>query len=144
MGYDGAFTRICSKINNQEQLDYYGEKLRFPLYKVIGKEDFYKFEHKAINLEILDNSWLQVEFLNEILSEDKIRNYENDENKYTLITKDILKQYIIHCGKFLEDKLKKDENDESCKLLKNDIEILENLYESFNWDRHTLVFSYTY
>lgn len=133
MGYDGGFTKIRMKINTQEELNEYELKLRSPIYEIIGMDNFYKFENIAINLDYLDNSWVQAHIMFETMGDEKVKNYEIDDTHFTLITKDILGQYISN--------LHGQNNNE---VYFKDIKSLENLYNSFDWDNDTLVFSYSY
>lgn len=132
MGYDGGFTKIRMKINNQNDLNKYELNLRHDIYDVIGMDNFYKFEGVAIDLPYLDNNWTQVEVLQKTIKKD-IKNYELDDTHFTLINQDILGQYIsdLHGGDDREIYLK-------------DIKLLEKLYNEFDWENDTLVFSYSY
>ena len=133
MGYDGGFTKIRMKINTQEELNEYELKLRSPIYEIIGMDNFYKFENIAINLDYLDNSWVQAHVMFETMSDEKFKNYKIDDTHFTLITKDILGQYISNLH-----------GQNNNKVYFKDIKSLENLYNSFDWDNDTLVFSYSY
>lgn len=132
MGYDGGFTKIRMKINNQNDLNKYELNLRYDIYDVIGMNNFYKFEGTAIDLPYLDNNWTQVEVLQKTIKKD-IKNYELDDTHFTLINQDILGQYIsdLHGSDDREIYLK-------------DIKLLEKLYNEFDWENDTLVFSYSY
>lgn len=132
MGYDGGFTKIRMKINNQNDLNKYELNLRHDIYDVIGMDNFYKFEGVAIDLPYLDNNWTQVEVLQKTIKKD-IKNYELDDTHFTLINQDILGQYIsdLHGSDDREIYLK-------------DIKLLEKLYNEFDWENDTLVFSYSY
>ena len=134
MGYDGGFTKIRMKMRNQRDLDKY-DRLRNSIYNIIGKDNFYKFESIAVNLPHLDNDWKQFEILKNTLNK-KIRNYETDDNSFTLITKDELGQYISDLYGLLDEK--------ELELYNEDIILLKNLYNTFDWDNDTLVFSYSY
>ena len=132
MGYDGGFTKIRMKINNQNDLNKYELNLRHDIYDVIGMDNFYKFEDVAIDLPYLDNNWTQVKVLQKTIKKD-IKNYELDDTHFTLINQDILGQYIsdLHGSDDREIYLK-------------DIKLLEKLYNEFDWENDTLVFSYSY
>ena len=132
MGYDGGFTKIRMKMRNQRDLDKY-DRLRNSIYNIIGKDNFYKFESIAVNLPHLDNDWKQFEILKNTLNK-KIRNYETDDNSFTLITKDELGQYISDLYGLLDEK--------ELELYNEDIILLKNLYNTFDWDNDTLIFSY--
>ena len=134
MGYDGGFTKIRMKMRNQRDLDKY-DRLRNSIYNIIGRDNFYKFESIAVNLPHLDNDWKQFEILKNTLNK-KIRNYETDDNSFTLITKDELGQYISDLYGLLDEK--------ELELYNEDIILLKNLYNTFDWDNDTLVFSYSY
>ena len=134
MGYDGGFTKIRMKMRNQRDLDKYN-RLRNSIYNIIGRDNFYKFESIAVNLPHLDNDWKQFEILKNTLNK-KIRNYETDDNSFTLITKDELGQYISDLYGLLDEK--------ELELYNEDIILLKNLYNTFDWDNDTLVFSYSY
>ena len=122
------------KMRNQRDLDKY-DRLRNSIYNIIGKDNFYKFESIAVNLPHLDNDWKQFEILKNTLNK-KIRNYETDDNSFTLITKDELGQYISDLYGLLDEK--------ELELYNEDIILLKNLYNTFDWDNDTLVFSYSY
>ena len=134
MGYDGGFTKIRMKMRNQKDLDKY-DRLRNSIYNIIGRDNFYKFENIAVDLPHLDNDWKQFEILKNTLNKE-IRNYEVDDNDFTLITKDELGQYISDLYGLLDEK--------ELELYKEDIILLKNLYNTFDWDNDTLVFSYSY
>lgn len=134
MGYDGGFTKIRMKMRNQRDLDKY-DRLRNSIYNIIGRDNFYKFESIAVDLPHLDNDWKQFEILKNTLNK-KIRNYETDDNSFTLITKDELGQYISDLYGLLDEK--------ELELYNEDIILLKNLYNTFDWDNDTLVFSYSY
>ena len=134
MGYDGGFTKIRMKMRNQRDLDKY-DRLRNSIYNIIGRDNFYKFESMAVDLPHLDNDWKQFEILKNTLDKE-IRNYEVDDNDFTLITKDELGQYISDLYGLLDEK--------ELELYNEDIILLKNLYNTFDWDNDTLVFSYSY
>lgn len=134
MGYDGGFTKIRMKMRNQRDLDKY-DRLRNSIYNIIGRDNFYKFESIAVDLPHLDNDWKQFEILKNTLNK-KIRNYETDDNSFTLITKDELGQYISDLYGLLDEK--------ELELYNEDIILLKDLYNTFDWDNDTLVFSYSY
>ena len=134
MGYDGGFTKIRMKMRNQRDLDKY-DRLRNSIYNIIGRDNFYKFESIAVDLPHLDNDWKQFEILKNTLNK-KIRNYETDDNGFTLITKDELGQYISDLYGLLDEK--------ELELYNEDIILLKDLYDTFDWDNDTLVFSYSY
>ena len=134
MGYDGGFIKIRMKMRNQKDLDKY-DRLRNSIYNIIGRDNFYKFESIAVNLPHLDNDWKQFETLKNTLNK-KIRNYETDDNDFTLITKDELGQYISDLYGLLDEK--------ELELYNKDIMLLKELYDTFDWDNDTLVFSYSY
>ena len=134
MGYDGGFIKIRMKMRNQRDLDKY-DRLRNSIYNIIGRDNFYKFESIAVDLPHLDNDWKQFEILKNTLNKE-IRNYEVDDNDFTLITKDELEQYISNLYELLDEK--------ELELYNEDIILLKNLYNTFDWDNDTLVFSYSY
>ena len=134
MGYDGGFIKIRMKMRNQKDLDKY-DRLRNSIYNIIGRDNFYKFESIAVDLPHLDNDWKQFEILKNTLNKE-IRNYEVDDNDFTLITKDELGQYISDLYGLLDEK--------ELELYNEDIILLKNLYNTFDWDNDTLVFSYSY
>ena len=134
MGYDGGFTKIRMKMRNQKDLDKY-DRLRNSIYNIIGRDNFYKFENIAVDLPHLDNDWKQFEILKDTLNK-KIRNYETDDNDFTLITKDELERYISNLYELLDEK--------ELELYNKDIILLKELYDTFDWDNDTLVFSYSY
>lgn len=134
MGYDGGFIKIRMKMRNQRDLDKY-DRLRNSIYNIIGRDNFYKFESIAVDLPHLDNDWKQFEILKNTLNKE-IRNYEVDDNDFTLITKDELGQYISDLYGLLDEK--------ELELYNEDIILLKNLYNTFDWDNDTLVFSYSY
>ena len=134
MGYDGGFTKIRMKMRNQRDLDKY-DRLRNSIYNIIGRDNFYKFESIAVDLPHLDNHCKQFEILKNTLNKE-IRNYEVDDNDFTLITKDELGQYISDLYGLLDEK--------ELELYNEDIILLKNLYNTFDWDNDTLVFSYSY
>lgn len=134
MGYDGGFIKIRMKMRNQRDLDKY-DRLRNSIYNIIGRDNFYKFENIAVDLPHLDNDWKQFEILKNTLNK-KIRNYETDDNDFTLITKDELEQYISNLYELLDEK--------ELELYDKDIMLLKELYDTFDWDNDTLVFSYSY
>ena len=134
MGYDGGFKTIRMKMRNQSDLDKYS-RLRNSIYNIIGSDNFYKFENVAVDLPLLDNDWKQLEILKNTLNEE-VRNYETDDNRFTLISKYELKQYISNLYKLLDEK--------ELELYDKDIMLLKDLYDTFDWDNDTLVFSYSY
>ena len=134
MGYDGGFIKIRMKMRNQKDLDKY-DRLRNSIYNIIGRDNFYKFENIAVDLPHLDNDWKQFEILKDTLNK-KIRNYETNDNDFTLITKDELEQYISNLYELLDEK--------ELELYNKDIMLLKELYDTFDWDNDTLVFSYSY
>ena len=134
MGYDGGFKKIRMKMRNQSDLDKYS-RLRNSIYNIIGSDNFYKFENIAVNLPLLDNDWKQLEILKNTLNEE-VRNYETDDNDFTLITKDELERYISNLYELLDEK--------ELELYNKDIMLLKELYDTFDWDNDTLVFSYSY
>ena len=134
MGYDGGFIKIRMKMRNQRDLDKY-DRLRNSIYNIIGRDNFYKFESIAVDLPHLDNDWKQFEILKNTLNKE-IRNYEVNDNDFTLITKDELGQYISDLYGLLDEK--------ELELYNEDIILLKNLYNTFDWDNDTLVFSYSY
>lgn len=134
MGYDGGFKKIRMKMRNQSDLDKYS-RLRNSIYNIIGSDNFYKFENVAVDLPLLDNDWKQLEILKNTLNEE-VRNYETDDNRFTLISKYELKQYISNLYKLLDEK--------ELELYDKDIMLLKDLYDTFDWDNDTLVFSYSY
>ena len=134
MGYDGGFTKIRMKMRNQKDLDKY-DRLRNSIYNIIGRDNFYKFENIAVDLPHLDNDWKQFEILKNTLNKE-IRNYQVNDNDFTLITKDELGQYISDLYVLLDEK--------ELELYNEDIILLKNLYNTFDWDNDTLVFSYSY
>lgn len=144
MGYDGGFTKIRMKIEDQQSLDNYELNLRKPIFNTIGKDNFYKFENSAVDLRFLDNDWTQVHCLRKVINNSEIRNYECDETQFTLITKDMLEKYLVEITKDYEEKLLEYGEDEENSWYKNDIKLLEQLYASFEWENDTLVFSYSY
>lgn len=144
MGYDGGFTKIRMKIENQQSLDNYALNLRTPIFDTIGRDNFYKFEGSAVDLRFLDNNWTQTHCLQKVMNDSEIRNYECDDTQFTLITKDILEKYIVEVKKDYEEKLLEYGEDEENSWYKNDIELLEQLCSSFDWNNDTLVFSYSY
>lgn len=133
MGYDGGFTKIRMKMNTQEELDKYELKLRSSIYETISSDSFYRFESNAIDLDYLDNNWVQAEVMFKTIKDEKVKNYEADDGCFTLITKDMLRQYIFNLH-----------NQNNNDVYFKDIKALENLYNSFDWDNDTLVFSYSY
>lgn len=144
MGYDGGFTKIRMKMENQQQLDNYELNLRKPIYNTIGRDNFYKFEVSAVDLRYLNNDWAQTHCLRKVMDNSQIRNYERDDTKFTYITKETLKKYIVEVKKDYEEKLLEYGEDEENGWYKNDIELLEYLYNNFKWEEDTLVFSYSY
>lgn len=144
MGYDGGFTKIRMKIEDQQSLDNYELNLRKPIFNTIGKDNFYKFENSAVDLRFLDNDWTQVHCLRKVINNSEIRNYECDETQFTLITKDMLEKYLVEITKDYEEKLLEYGEDEENSWYKNDIKLLEQLCASFEWENDTLVFSYSY
>lgn len=145
MGYDGGFTKIGIRMENQLVVDDYEQNIREKLYDVIKEEAFHKFESPAVDLGYLDNSWTQVRCLRDVMGDNPIKDYDSDDNKYTLITKEILKEYISKVKiDYNENIIKYGEDDEENKMYLEDILSLENLYKNFDWDKNTLVFSYSY
>lgn len=133
MEYEGGFTKIRIKMRNQDDLNKY-VNLRNKIYNCIGEDNFYKFE-SSIDLPLLDNDWVQVIILRQTLALIGKRVYNAyDTNCFTLITQKELKQYISNLYKSLSK--------ENVKTLKEDIESLEKLYNTFDWENDTLVFSY--
>ena len=134
MGYDGGFAKIRMKMRNQNDLNKY-VNLRNKIYNCIGKDNFYKFE-SGVNLPRLNNDWVQVKILRETLASMNKRVYNAyDTNGFTLITQEELRQYISDLYRFLSN--------EDVKLFKKDIKLLERLYNTFDWENDTLVFSYS-
>lgn len=145
MGYDGGFSKIRMKMDNQLALDNYYTSLRGSIYDIVGRDNFYKFETLAVNLRYLDNTWEQFYALTEVMNEKDIKNYENDSCKFTLISKDVLSNYIVEVEKLYNKEIAAHgEDDEENKWLKNDITSLKELLSNFNWENDTLVFSYSY
>lgn len=155
MGYDGGFYKIRMKLNTQVQVRYYEMKLRKELSKmfsIYNSDDFYDFENLAVELHFLDNDWTQVYGFN--YSPKLIeKNFElEDDNYFTLITKETLKDYIEGLKIYTRsDDFKKryniSNNDSEKQLIKDvdeDIKLLEKLYKEFDWDNDTLLFSYSY
>lgn len=142
MGYDGGFTKIRMKINTQEDLINYEEKLRLPIYEIIGHDNFYKFEGLSVNLSYLDNNWLQMHSLSKVIKEEDLKDYDVDDSRFTLITKDILYKYINQLNRELYENFS--DEDIVSKELNEDIIKLKELYETFDWENDTLVFSYSY
>lgn len=136
MGYDGGFHKVRMKLNNQDAVDNYEKKLRSSIYKIIGHDNFYKFEGLAIELPYLDNDWVQRRVLGRVIDDENIKNYETDDTHFTLITKDILCKYITE----LDKELKQNHSEN----LSTDIKLLKDLYNTFDWNNDTLVFSYSY
>lgn len=133
MEYEGGFTKIRMKMRNQNDLNKY-VNLRNRIYDCIGEDNFYKFE-SSIDLPLLDNDCIQVTMLRQTLTSMGERVYNAyDTNSFTLITQKELKQYISNLYRFLSK--------EDTKTLKEDIESLVELYNTFDWDNDTLVFSY--
>lgn len=133
MEYEGGFTKIRIKMRNQDDLNKY-VNLRSKIYDCIGEDNFFKFESN-IDLPLLDNDWVQVIILRQTLALIGKRVYNAyDTNYFTLITQKELKQYISNLYKSLSK--------ENVKTLKEDIESLEKLYNTFDWENDTLVFSY--
>ena len=62
-----------------------------------------------------------------------MRNYEVDDNDFTLITEDDLAQYISDLH-----------GESDSRIYAKDIKQLEHLYNTFDWKNDTLVFSYSY
>lgn len=142
MGYDGGFTKIRMKINTQEDLINYEEKLRLPIYEIIGEDNFYKFEGISVELSYLDNNWMQLHSLSKVIKEEDIKDYDVDDSRFTLITKDILYKYINQLNRELYENFSNDNI--ISKELNEDIIKLKELYETFDWENDTLVFSYSY
>lgn len=134
MGYDGGFSKIRMKMRNQNDLNKY-VNLRNKIYNCIGKDNFYKFE-SGIKLPILDNDWIQVKILRETLASTnkRVRN-AYDTNGFTLITQEELGQYISDLYGFLSN--------EDVELFEEDIKLLKELYDTFDWENDSLVFSYS-
>ena len=133
MEYEGGFTKIRMKMRNQNDLNKY-VNLRNRIYDCIGEDNFYKFE-SGVNLPMLNNDWVQVKILRETLASMNKRVYNAyDTNGFTLITQEELGQYISDLYGFLSK--------EDIKTLKEDIKSLEELYNTFDWENDTLVFSY--
>ena len=85
---------------------------------------------------MLDNDWVQVKILRETLTLTNKRVYNAyDTNGFTLITQEELGQYISDLYGFLSN--------EDTKLFEEDIKLLKELYDSFDWENDTLVFSYS-
>lgn len=152
MGYDGRFTKIRMKLDNQEQLDNYYVKARNEIFDTIGRNNFYKFEGFATNLRI-DNDWTEAELLSKVVVKaggSKLKNYEVDACHYTYISKDILKNFIDELKNMnLSDYYDlKTASETAIKELEedicNDIKKLEKLHKEFDWENDTLVFSYDY
>ena len=134
MEYEGGFTKIRMKMRNQNDLNKY-VNLRNRIYDCIGEDNFYKFE-SGVNLPMLNNDWVQVKILRETLASMNKRVYNAyDTNGFTLITQEELGQYISDLYGFLSK--------EDIKTLKEDIKSLEELYNTFDWENDTLVFSYS-
>lgn len=144
MGYDGGFTKIKKKLNTQKELNLYELKDRYNLYKEMGDDKFYEFEGSAVDLAFLDNNWIQVKCLKKVMADKKINNYEVDKTHYTLITKDILNEYILEVKNWIENYIVEHGIIEKKAYYWNDILLLEKLYKDFDWDNNTLVFSYSY
>lgn len=133
MEYEGGFTKIRMKMRNQTDLNKY-VNLRNKIYDCIGEDNFYKFE-SSIDLSLLDNDGVQVIILRQTLASMGKRVYNAyDTNCFTLIAQEELKQYISDLYRFLQK--------ENIKTLKEDIESLVELYNTFDWENDTLVFSY--
>lgn len=133
MGYDGGFAKIRMKMRNQNDLNKY-VNLRNKIYNCIGKDNFYKFE-SGVNLPRLNNDWVQVKILRETLASMNKRVYNAyDTNGFTLITQEELEQYILNLYRLSK---------EDVEMLKEDIKLLEELYNTFDWENDTLVFSYS-
>nr|DAQ39464.1 MAG TPA: hypothetical protein [Caudoviricetes sp.] len=147
MGYDGGFTKVRMKMENQEQVEKYYSEVRKKIYYAIGSDNFYKFETSAIDLPMLDNTWLQTKVLSEIQD---LNNYEIDECDYTYISKSVLEKYIRVLKRvdlsfhYNVDKLSVEQLIELSDEYTNDIKLLEKLYDEFDWDNDTLLFSYSY
>lgn len=120
-------------MRNQNDLNKY-VNLRNRIYDCIGEDNFYKFE-SSIDLPLLDNDCIQVIMLRQTLASMGKRVYNaHDTNSFTLIAQKELKQYISNLYRFLSK--------EDTKTLKEDIESLVELYNTFDWENDTLVFSY--
>lgn len=133
MEYEGGFTKIRMKMRNQNDLNKY-VNLRNRIYDCICEDNFYKFE-SSIDLPLLDNDWVQVIMLRQTLASMNKRVYNAyDTNGFTLITQEELEQYISDLYGFLSK--------EDVETLKEDIKLLEELYNTFDWENDTLVFSY--
>ena len=134
MGYDGGFAKIRMKMRNQNDLNKY-VNLRNKIYDCIGEDNFYKFE-SDVDLPMLDNDWVQVKILRETLALTNKRVYNAyDTNGFTLITQEELGQYILDLYELLSN--------EDVKLFEEDIKLLKELYDTFDWENDTLVFSYS-
>lgn len=134
MEYEGGFTKIRMKMRNQDDLNKY-VNLRNRIYDCIGEDNFFKFE-SSVDLPLLDNDWVQVIILRQTLASMNKRVYNAyDTNGFTLITQEELEQYISNLYKSLSK--------EDVETLKEDIELLEELYDTFDWENDTLVFSYS-
>lgn len=142
MGYDGRFSKIRMKFENQDALINYEQKLRLSIYNAIGPKNFYKFEGTCVVLPYLDNNWLQREALSKVIKDEDIKDLDIDDCRFTLINKGILYKYINQLNKELLDKFYDDIT--ISQELNEDIVRLKELYESFDWDNDTLVFSYSY
>lgn len=96
---------------------------------------------------MLDNTWLQTKVLSEIQD---LNNYEIDECDYTYISKSVLEKYIRVLKRvdlsfhYNVDKLSVEQLIELSDEYTNDIKLLEKLYDEFDWDNDTLLFSYSY
>ena len=134
MEYEGGFAKIRMKMRNQNDLNKY-VNLRNKIYDCIGEDNFYKFE-SDVDLPMLDNDWVQVKILRETLVLTNKRVYNAyDTNGFTLITQEELGQYISDLYGFLSN--------EDVKLFEEDIELLKELYDTFDWENDSLVFSYS-
>ena len=96
---------------------------------------------------MLDNTWLQTKVLSEIQD---LNNYEMDKCDYTYISKSVLEKYIRVLKRvdlsfyYNVDKLSVEQLMELNNEYTNDIKLLEKLYDEFDWDNDTLLFSYSY
>ena len=96
---------------------------------------------------MLDNTWLQTKVLSEIQD---LNNYEMDKCDYTYISKSVLEKYIRVLKRvdlsfyYNVDKLSVEQLMELNNKYTNDIKLLEKLYDEFDWDNDTLLFSYSY
>lgn len=147
MGYDSGFTKVRMKMENQEQVGKYFRQIRIKMYRIIGYDNFYKFETSAVELPLLDNDWTEALILSKVC---KLKNYEVDKCAFTYISKTTLKQYIneLKLIKLSEhydlNKMSYEEINRLHDNIFDDIRKLEELYNEFDWDNDTLLFDYTY